>query len=83
MLLILIVLIATFLVFSFLHYASKKKKPFKRALLSMLTGILTLCMVNVLSGVTGVYIPVTMLSLSASLIGGVPGTALMVLLTVF
>ena len=74
---------ATFLIFSFIHYAAKKKKPFKRAFLSMLTGLLLLAAVDILSGVTGVYIPVTKLSLLISTVGGAPGVALMVLLTIF
>ena len=78
-----IVSVSTFLVFSFIHYASKKKKPFKRALLSMLTGVLTLILVNILSGMTGVYIPVTRLTLLSSLVGGVPGVALLVLMSAF
>ena len=81
MLTILIVSISVFLIFSFIHYAAKKKKPFTRAFLSMLTGILVLCAVNLLSGLTGVYLPVTKLTLLASMIGGVPGVALLVLLT--
>ena len=83
MLFVFIVLVSTFLVFSFIHYAAKKKKPFKRALLSMLTGLLTLGVVNILSGLTGVYIPVTQLTLLTSVAGGIPGVALMVLLSVF
>ena len=83
MLFIFIVSISTFLIFSFIHYAAKKKKPFKRALLSMLIGLLTLGVVDLLSGFTGVYIPVTKLTLLTSVAGGIPGVALMVLLSVF
>ena len=83
MLFVVIVLISSFLVFSFIHYAAKKKKPFKRALLSMLLGIATLCVVNLLAGLTGVYIPVTQLTLLTSVAGGVPGVALLVLLSAF
>ena len=83
MLLFIIVSVSAFLIFSFIHYASKKKKPFKRALISMLSGIVTLLTVNILSGLTGVYIPVTRLTLLSSLIGAVPGVALMALLTAF
>ncbi len=72
-----------FLLFSFIHYAAKKKKPFQRAFLSILCGMLTLAAVNLLSGFTGVYIPVTTLSLMISAAGGVPGVALMVILSVF
>ena len=83
MLFVVIVLISSFLVFSFIHYAAKKKKPFKRTLLSMLLGIATLCVVNLLAGLTGVYIPVTQLTLLTSVAGGVPGVALLVLLSAF
>lgn len=81
MLLAFIVSVSTFLVFSFIHYAAKKKKPFKRALLSMVFGLAVFFVVDMLSGLTGVYIPVTRLTLLTSLVGGVPGVALMVLLS--
>lgn len=83
MLLSFIVTASVFLVFSFIHYAAKKKKPFKRAFLSMLLGVLTLCAVDLLSGVSGVYIPVTRLTLFTSAAGGIPGVALLVLLSAF
>lgn len=74
---------ATFLIFSFIHYAAKKKKPFKRAFISMLLGIVVLALVDVLSGLTSVYIPITKLSLFISAVGGVPGVALLVILSAF
>ena len=83
MLIAFIVFVSIFFVFSFIHYASKKKKPFKRALLSMLLGVATLCAVNLLASVTGVYIPLTKLTIFTSLIGGMPGVALLVLLSAF
>jgi hypothetical protein len=70
-----------FLLFSFIHYAGKKKKPFRRAFLSMLAGVLVLTAVNLSAGLTGVYIPVTELSLLIATVGGAPGVALMVLLS--
>lgn len=81
MLKVILIAVGTFLLFSFIHYAGKKKKPFLRAFLSMLLGVGTLTLVNFLSRMTGVYIPVTELSLMTSVIGGVPGVALLVLLT--
>ena len=83
MLIAFIVSVGTFLVFSFIHFAAKKKKPFKRALLSMVLGLLTLGVVDLLSGLTSVYIPVTWLTMGTSLVGGVPGVALLVLLSAF
>ena len=78
-----LIFVGIFLVFSFIHYAAKKKKPFKRAFLSMLAGVLVLGIVNLLSPLTTVYIPVTELSLILSCAGGVPGVALMVILSAF
>lgn len=49
----------------------------------MLIGVVTLCVVNLLAGLTGVYVPVTNLTLMTSIAGGVPGVALMVLLSAF
>ena len=76
-----LIFIGIFLVFSFIHYASKKKKPFKRALVSMLVGLLTLGLINLISTLTTVYIPVTELSLTIAAAGGIPGVALMVILS--
>ncbi|MBQ9247767.1 MAG: pro-sigmaK processing inhibitor BofA family protein [Ruminococcus sp.] len=83
MLFVIICVIVTFLFFSFIHFAAKKKKPFKRAFLSMLLGVLTLCGVDLLAGMTGVYIPFTVLTLCTSIVGGMPGVALLVLLSAF
>ena len=83
MLEVIIYTVGVFLIFSFIHYAAKKKNPFLRAFLSMLIGVGVLTLVNLLSGLTGVYVPVTRLSLLTSLIGGVPGVAVLVMLTVF
>ena len=79
---IILSLLGTFIVISFIHYASNIKKPFKRAVLSILLGLLSLAAVNLLSSFTSVYIPVTTLSVLTSAVGGLPGTALMVMLTV-
>ena len=49
----------------------------------MSTGLLTLLGVNLLSGLTGVYIPVSLLSVLVSAIGGVPGVTLLLFLNLF
>ena len=70
-----------FLVFSFIHYAGKNKKPFKRALVSVIAGVGALTIINLLSGFSGLYIPVTKLSLLISAAGGIPGVAFLVLMS--
>lgn len=79
---LLTVSIIAFFVFSVIHFLGKNKKPCKRALLSVLFGPLCLIVVNVLSSVTGVLIPVTELSLMTSVMGGIPGVALLVVMSV-
>ena len=64
---ILLIIISTFIVFS----------------ISMCIGAATLTGVNLLSGITGVYIPVSLLSVLVSVIGGVPGVTLLLTLNLF
>lgn len=80
---ILIIVFAVFLIFATIHYIGKSKKPFKRALISMSCGIATLLAVNLSGGFTGVFLPVSLLSLLVSLIGGIPGVTLMLSLNMF
>ena len=75
-----LILLSALLVFAALHFAEKNKRPFKRALLSMLAGAATLTAVNLLSPFSGVYIPVGTLSVLTSVIGGVPGVTLLLFL---
>ncbi len=75
-----IVVSSAFLFFALLHFLAKNKRPFKRALLSMSAGLLALAAVDLLSGLTGVYIPVSLLSVLVSAIGGVPGVTLLLFL---
>lgn len=78
---LLLILLGVFVLFSFILFAAKNKKPFKRAFLYMLIGVFSLFAVDLLSSLSGVYIPLTELSLLTSTVGGVPGTALLVMLT--
>ena len=75
-----VVFVSVFAVFALLHAAAKKKRPFKRALLSMCIGPLLLTAVNLLSGLTHVSVPVSLLSVITSVAGGVPGVTLLLFL---
>ena len=75
-----LILLSALLVFAALHFAEKNKRPFKRALLSMCIGLMTLAAVNLLSGITKVSIPVSLLSVLTSAVGGVPGVTLLLFL---
>ena len=80
---ILIILFCTFISFAVIHYIGKNKRPFKRSFISMCIGILTLLLINLTSSFTGVYIPVSLLSILISVIGGVPGVTLILALNLF
>lgn len=80
---IVLIIAGTFVLFTLLHIASKNKRPLRRALLSMLTGIVSLLLVNLSTGLTGVAIPVSLLSVLISLIGGIPGVTLILALRLF
>lgn len=71
------------LVFALLHFLSKNKKPFKRAFLSMICGVLVLFAVNICSVFTKVSLPISLLSLTVSAFGGIPGVTLMLALNMF
>ncbi len=78
---LILILFAAFVVFSFIHFAARSKRPFLRALFSVMLGLLSLSAVNLLSPLTSVYIPVTTLSTAVSAFGGIPGTALLVMIS--
>lgn len=78
-----LIIFATFLIFAILHYLGKNKHPFKRSLLSMVLGVLTLFAVNLTGTFTGVTLPISLLSLLVSTVGGIPGVTLMLGLNLF
>lgn len=77
------VIIISVLILAFLiavQFSSGVKKPIRKGFLSMTIGVLSLVAVNLLSGVTGVSLPVSVLSLGVSAAGGIPGVTLMLVL---
>ncbi|MBR2715956.1 MAG: pro-sigmaK processing inhibitor BofA family protein [Ruminococcus sp.] len=74
--------ISAFFVLSFLHFLAKKKKPCKRALVSLLCGPIILITLNVLSLYTGVIVSVSELSLMVSSLLGIPGVALLIIMKI-
>ncbi len=78
-----LIILGIFISFAVIHYISKNKRPFKRAFISLCCGALTLLAVNLTSGFTGVYLPVSLLSILVSLAGGVPGVTLMLALNLY
>lgn len=79
----LLILLGTLFFFAVIHFIAKNKRPVRRALLSMALGLGTLFAVNLTSGLTGVAIPVSLLSVLLSAIGGIPGVTLILALNLF
>ena len=71
------------LFFTFLYAVKKSCKPFKRAVTSALSGILALVAVNAAGLFTGVYIPVSILSICISAAGGIPAVTVMLIIDTF
>ena len=80
---IVLIAIGTLFCFAVIHFIAKNKLPFTRALVSVAVGLGTLLAVNLSTGLTGVSIPVSLLSVLISAIGGVPGVTLILALNLF
>ena len=72
-----------FILFAIIHYIGKSKHPFKRSMLSLFLFLLTLFAVNISGSFTGVYLPVSLLSVCIAAFGGIPGVTLMLALNLF
>ncbi len=75
-----IILGAGFLIFLIIQAASREKKPFRKAALTMASGLIALAAVNLTSGFTGVALPVSILSLCGAAVGGIPGVTLLLVM---
>ncbi len=72
-----IALIGALIVFSVIHKMSKNKSPLKRGFISILSGVSSLFVIDALSVYTGVYLPVSVLSIIISSVLGIPGVTTM------
>lgn len=72
--------IGILLVLTIIETVAGVKKPFKKAFWGMLLGIVALIAVNLASSVTGVSIPISLLSLGVSAAGGIPGVTMLVVM---
>lgn len=78
-----ILIISTFILFAIVHKIDKNKKPVRRAFVSMITGVLSLLIVNISGIFTGVVLPVSVLSMITSLVLGIPGVTMLLTLNLF
>ncbi len=80
---VILILFIAFIIFAIIHKIGKNKRPVKRAFLSFLSGIGALLAVDISSIFTGVYLPISLLSILISVIGGIPGVTSMLCLNLF
>ncbi len=77
------VLLAATIFFAILYGIKRSKQPFKRAVSSVLSGLIALAGVNIAGIFTGVYIPVSTLSICISAVGGIPAVSAMLIIDTF
>ena len=80
---VVLIFVSAFILFVIIHKIGKNKKPFRRAFLSMLSGLGALIILNISSVFTGVYLPFSLMSVMVSLIGGIPGVTALLTLNLF
>lgn len=77
------ILIASFFALVVLQMALHAQRPLQYALGGIGMGVCALAAVNLTSPLTGVSLPVSVLSMSVSAAGGIPGVTTMLLLNLF
>lgn len=81
---IVLIIVGIFIALISIRAIAHTEKPFKKVFLGIFKGIAALIAVNVSGIFTGVTLPVSLLSLAISILGGIPGvTALVVLDMIF
>ncbi len=76
-----IAVIVAYIIYSIIFFIAKKKKPFKRAFLTMLFGFATLIIIDISGVYTGVYLPLSAFSVCVSAVCGIPGVASMLIIS--
>lgn len=69
-----------FLLLIFIQVFVRSKKPIRKTLSGIFTGIATLALVNTTGAFTGVTLPVSLLSLGVSAVSGIPGVTMLLVL---
>ena len=68
------------LFYTVIYAVTKNKKPFKRAFVGMVLGVVALIAINIFGGYFNISLPISPFSLILSACGGVPAVAAMVLM---
>lgn len=77
-----IILTGIFLTLVIIQLLVKSKKPVRKAISGILTGVFSLFAVNLLGIFTNVTLPISLLSLGISAVAGIPGVTMLLLLKI-
>lgn len=77
------VTLGTIIFFAILYGIKKSNQPVKRAISTVATGFIALAGVNIAGIFTGVYIPISTLSICVSAVGGIPAVTAMLIIDTF
>ncbi|MEE1124738.1 MAG: pro-sigmaK processing inhibitor BofA family protein [Acutalibacteraceae bacterium] len=77
------VIIGAIILFAILYGIKKSSQPVKKSISTVATGLIALTGVNIAGIFTGVYIPVSTLSICASAVGGIPAVTAMLIIDTF
>lgn len=80
---IIVLLLAVFICFVIIHALEKSKHPGRRSVFSMLLGLASLAAVNLTGVFTGISLPVSLLTILTSIIGGIPGVTALLFLNLY
>lgn len=74
---------AIIVIYAIGNAVGKAKHPFKKSISGVLMGFASLAAVNLLSPLTGVSVPISVLTVLTAAAGGVPGVTLILALNAF
>lgn len=75
-----IILASIFFTLVIIQLLVRSKKPIRKAISGILTGLFSLFAVNLLGIFTNVTLPISLLSLGISAVAGIPGVTMLLLL---
>lgn len=77
------ILIMIVIIYSVMNFVGKAKHPFKKSITGILTGFAALAVVNLISPLTSVTVPISALTIITAAVGGLPGVTLILALNAF
>jgi len=77
------IIAAVIVFYTIINAAGKANHPLKKAIGSTFSGIAALAAVNIISPLTGVTVPISVITVLAAVIGGIPGVTLILSLNAF